>query len=886
MTAVQGCALSAGSFPAKAFDTSLGATWENVDMPAGALEGITVVELGHAVAAPYCARLFADYGADVVKVEPPAGDAARRWGPFPGDVPHPEKSGLFFFLNTNKRGVTLDLATEAGRDALRALVRHADVFIESQRPADMRAWGLDYASLAPLNPGLVMISITPFGQTGPYGDWHGHDLNAFHLTAAGSRYCGLPGQPPLEHGTFAAAFYGAAAAASWGLAATYGRARAGGGQHLDVSCAEAIAATFVGGQNIGAYAQDGVFHRRTGVGMPLGAPATILPCKDGHVWMLALEPGQWNGLAGVMGNPDWMQLEMFQDMFTRAQNADAIYPLIEEWTKEHGKFEIQERCQAAGAPITAVFTVAEAVEHPHLRARGYLVEVEHPVLGTVRDLGAPFKLPASPGGPRRPAPLLGEHNDEVLGAGDRWPAAAWTRAETASGGADAEPSATSAEGATGVAATGTAAAPGGGALPARSAAAHGAAPPPPRPGQALPLAGIRVANFGWVWAGPVIGQTLGFLGAEVYKIESRARIDLTRTLPPFGGGVRDPDRSLSNHACWAGNGSVTLNLKKPEAQELARRLVAASDVVVENFGPGVMQEIGLGYETLRALKPDLVMLSMPAAGLYGPLKDVRTYGLSLTSLTGLDSLVGYVGGPPIPVENAFSDPYNGIMGAFAVLVALAHRDRSGEGQHVDYSQHEAVMQMIGPAFMDYVMNGRVAGPLGNRHPLGAGAPHGVFRCAGEDRWISIAVTTDDEWRALVAAMESPAWAGAPELATAASRVQHVEALHARVDAWTAGFDDRELAARLQRHGVAAAPVLTVGDLLDDPHYRARRTFVEVTHPLGFKETIYGAYVKTSRSVAAVQPGPVIGRDNDYVFQELLGLADERYRALVAAQVIY
>ena len=278
---------------------------------------------------------------------------------------------------------------------------------------------------------------------------------------------------------------------------------------------------------------------------------------------------------------------------------------------------------------------------------------------------------------------------------------------------------------------------------------------------ALPLSGIRVANFGWVWAGPVVGQTLGFLGAEVYKIESRARIDLTRMLPPYGEGIRDPDRSLSNHACWAGNGSVTLNLKHPEAQALARELIARSDVVIENFGPGVMDALHLGWDELRAVKPDLVMFSMPAAGLTGPLKEIRTYGLSLTSTTGLDSLTGYRDGPPIPVENAFSDPYNGIMGAFAILSALRHRDRTGSGQHIDYSQQEAVMQMVGPAFMDYAMNGRSAGPIGNRHPCAAAAPHGVFPCAGEDRWISIAVTSDNAWqgcrrseRALITGMEA------------------------------------------------------------------------------------------------------------------------------------
>jgi crotonobetainyl-CoA:carnitine CoA-transferase CaiB-like acyl-CoA transferase len=382
---------------------------------AGALHGISVLELGELVSAPYCGKLFADYGADVLKVEPPGGDPSRTWGPYPGDAPHPEKSGLFFFLNTNKRGVTLDPSTPRGRDLARRLAAQADVVVENHKPGALAAWGLDYPTLAAANPDLVMISITPFGQTGPYSDWLGTDLNAFHLSGASSRYCGRPGEPPLEHGTFAADFYGAVTAATWGLAAVYGRGRVGGGQHVDVSCAEAIAATFVGGQNIGGCAQDGKFERRTGVGMPLGAPATILPCKDGHVWMLALEPGQWNGLARVMGNPEWMTVDIFQDMYQRAQNADAIYPLLVEWTMEHGKREIMDRCQAEGVPVTAVFTVAEAAEHPHLAARGYLTEVEHPALGRVRNLGAPFKLPASPSAAPRPAPLLGQHNAEVYG---------------------------------------------------------------------------------------------------------------------------------------------------------------------------------------------------------------------------------------------------------------------------------------------------------------------------------------------------------------------------------------------------------------------------------------------------------------------------------------
>lgn len=402
----------------------------------------------------------------------------------------------------------------------------------------------------------------------------------------------------------------------------------------------------------------------------------------------------------------------------------------------------------------------------------------------------------------------------------------------------------------------------------------------------LPLSGIRVMNFGWVWAGPVVGQTLAFLGAEVLKVESRQRIDMTRKLPPFAEGKVDPDRSLSNHACWAGNGSVSLNFKEQEARDLALDLVAHADVVIENFGPGVMERLGFGYERLREVKPDVIMFSMPAAGLYGPLKHVRTYGLSLTSLTGLDSLVGYKGGGPIPFENAYSDPLAGIFGAFAIVAALNHRRNTGQGQHVDFSQQEAVMQTVAPAYMDYVLNGRVGGPKGNEHPLGTAAPHSVFPCRGDDRWISIAVQTEEEWHGLVAAMGDPDWVRSARFSTMAGRIEHIDELHARLAGWTAQHDDRALAERLQGHGVAAAPVLNVGDLLTDPHYTARRTFIEVEHPLGFRETIYGAYVKMSRSPNDVRPGPTIGQDNDHAFREVLGLSEERYRDLIERKIIY
>jgi len=394
--------------------TSAPASFDCTDMPnsgTGALSGIRVIELGQMVSAPYCARLFADLGADVVKVEPPEGDLARRIGPFPGGEPHIEKSGLFFINNTSKRGVTCRVGTDEGRELFLELLTTADVLIENNLPRQMQAWRLDYEAIARRNPGLVMVSITPFGQTGPYSGWRGHDLNAYHLSGASWRYCGRPDQMPIQHGTYSADYFGAATGAAWGMGALFGR-DAIGGQHLDVSCAEAIAATFVGGANIAAV-HAGRNDRRTGRGNALSAPATILPCRDGHVWMMVMEPGQWRGLRTAMGNPAWAEPEMFDDTRVRAEHEDLVYPMMTDWCRERDKMELMELCQAHGCPVSAILNIAEVAEQRHLQDRGYFVDVEHVHLGKVRVMGAPFRFSDSPASLPRPAPVLGQHNDEV-----------------------------------------------------------------------------------------------------------------------------------------------------------------------------------------------------------------------------------------------------------------------------------------------------------------------------------------------------------------------------------------------------------------------------------------------------------------------------------------
>lgn len=795
-------------------------------MVTSALAGIRVVETAQLVAGPYCARLFADVGAEVVKIEPPAGDRSRALGPFPRDEPDPETSGLFFHLNSGKRSVVLDLETSADRDRLCKLIAAADVLVDDRSASELRRLGLTYAELSALNPDLVMVSITPFGLTGPYADWKGYDLNAFHLSGSSSRYLGRPGETPLEPGTFAADYMAGAAGAAWGLGAVLGRSRVGRGQQVDVSAAEVSAALFTGALNITTYRQTGIAEKRTGQGMVITAPAGVMATRDGYVWMLAVEPRHWEGLARAMGDPEWMaDPELTANMFARGAQAEMIYERVGAWLADRTSQEVMDVCQANGVPTTVIMPASAIAESVHLAERGFVETVDHPDLGTVRRLGVPFRLAADDGVPRAVAPRLGADTAAVL--------------------SDVRP--------------------------------RRSLPMSPTSHQ-LPLSGVRVANFGWVWAGPVAGQTLSMLGAEVYKIESGARVDVTRrgSLPP----------PPIPPALYAPQGSISLNMKQPEAMELAKEIIARSDVVIENYGPGTMAGWGLSYEQVREIKPDIVYLAMPAAGSYGPMKDVITYGMTLASICGLDAVTGYLGQGPQVFEQAYTDPYNGLVGAFAVMSALRYRDRTGRGQRVEYSQQEVVLQMAGQSFMEWFLNRHDYEPMENRHPTGAAAPHGVFPAADGDRWIAIACCTDQEWHALVRVMGNPEWATRPSYATAAGRLADIDVIHAFLGEWTSTRDDYGLSALLQEHGVAATPVLDVGDLFWDPHFRERGTWIEQVHPREGRGWGYGDYVKLSETALHTGVGPWIGDSNDYVFENLLRLAPERYRDLVERKVIF
>jgi crotonobetainyl-CoA:carnitine CoA-transferase CaiB-like acyl-CoA transferase len=376
---------------------------------AGILEGLKVLELGRMVAAPYCGKLLADLGADVLKLEQPgAGDPSRRQGPFPGDVPHPERSALFLYLNTNKRSMTLALETEAGRRIFRRLVADTDVLIEDCAPGELEALELDYERLAEQNPLLVVTSITPFGKTGPYRDYRAHHLNLYHAsgqTSFGYTSDRTDKRPPPVGGGYVGEYDAGLTAAVGTMAAIVGRRGSGRGEQVEVSKLEAMMC--VERVDIGRLSNDPDLPRwRGGVG-------GMMKAKDGYLMLTAIQTHQWEGVVRAMGNPEWAQADWTKDEDQRMERRDEIQPRLEEWVAGLTRAEIFHRLQAEGAPAGPVRNVAEVLSSEQSRARGYFAELDHPEAGTHIYPMLPY-LFSEADRPAAPAPLLGQHNENVL----------------------------------------------------------------------------------------------------------------------------------------------------------------------------------------------------------------------------------------------------------------------------------------------------------------------------------------------------------------------------------------------------------------------------------------------------------------------------------------
>jgi crotonobetainyl-CoA:carnitine CoA-transferase CaiB-like acyl-CoA transferase len=378
----------------------------------GALNGIRVVECGEGVSAAYAGKLLADLGADVVKVETPAGDAARRRGPYPGGAADPERSGLYLYLNTNKRGAVLDLETTDGRSALTALARHADLLVHNVPPAQTAARGLDADALLAAHPRLVVASITPYGLQGSRRDWAATDLTLWN--AGGIAYLNGGGfeaedLPPLKPFGQQAEFQGGVNAAIAALGALRARRRTGRGQHVVVSIQQALAAILE--LTFEYYPYQGLIASRLGR-KPI-QPLDFLECKDGWVFICCVEEHQWQEFVRMIGSPEWAEIELFADRLSRGANWDALKIFLQEWASEQSVLDVYHAAQQRRIPFAPVSSMGDLLASEHLKARGFFATLALPG-ASIRVPGAPYRLSATPWAIRRPAPRLGEHTAEVL----------------------------------------------------------------------------------------------------------------------------------------------------------------------------------------------------------------------------------------------------------------------------------------------------------------------------------------------------------------------------------------------------------------------------------------------------------------------------------------
>jgi crotonobetainyl-CoA:carnitine CoA-transferase CaiB-like acyl-CoA transferase len=791
-----------------------------------------------------CGQILGDLGADVILVEPPDGSATRRWAPFAGDQVGIDRSLVFWAYNRNKRSVVLDVATAEGREQLRALVKDADIVIESSAPGYLASLGLGYADLAAINPAVVLVSITPFGQTGPKASWAASDLTV--LASSGTlQITGDDDRAPCRVSVPQALLHAGAEAAVGALIAYAARARDGVGQHVDVS---AQAATAMATQSwILQHSWGDSEMLRVAGGVKFGTIRLrfVNPCKDGFVSVTFL----FGSAIGPFSRRlmEVLHEEGFVDDATRDKDwlnyttllasgeepvseLDRCIQCISNWTMAHTKAELFETALTRGLLIVSVVTTKEVIESPQLAAREYWRATESPVDGSAVTVPGPFaQFTAQPLQYRRRPPRLGEHSSEVAAAPPRPP------------------------------------------LP--TAVASG----PP----AGPLAGVRMLDFMWVMAGPAATRYFADYGATVIRIESSTRVDTARTIGPFKDGVPGGERSALFAAMNAGKLGLTLNPKTPQGHELAMKLVRWADVVTESFSPKAMRSWGLDYDSLKQVNPRIIVISSCLNGQTGPHCGLAGFGTMGAQLAGFGELGGWADRPPAGPFAAYTDYVAPKFTAAALLAALEHRRLTGEGQYIDVSQAEAALHFLGPALLDYTVNGRIAKRMGNQSR--EWAPHAVFPCAGDDRWAAVAVETDEQWRALCGVIGRADWATDSGLASAAGRLGRREELEAGIAAWTALRTQDEVEVLLQAARVPCHRSSRSSDALSDPQLAHRKHFVTVEHPELGPVQVEGSRLRFSRTPAEVlRAGPTIGQDNDFVLREILGLNDEEIVQLVTA----
>lgn len=804
----------------------------------------------------WCGKVLADLGADVIKVEPPSGSPTRERGPFVGGRPGQDRSLFWAAYCVNKRGVTLDLDSQSGRDRFKGLVRGADILIESFMPGEMEAKGLGYADLEAVNPGLVYTSITPFGQTGPYAQFEAPDLVAWSM--GGMQYlCGDADRPPVRVSAPQAELHAGAHAATGTLAAFWHRQKSGEGQHVDVSMQTAVIWTVMNatpypplhGTNM---ERDGAFRFRGE--LPV---RHVYPCLDGHVSLVAA-PRTLSGLAVWMAEegsaPDWL-LGINWDEWEfagpaggevgSAEEFEAVQAEFERFVATKTKFELFLKAMELGMLLAPCHTVKDIAHSEQLEARDFWSELEYPSLDQkLTHLGPFIKMSSSPIQVRLPAPRLGQHNDEVFG-------------ETAN--------------------------PAGGRERGRTGATR-----------TMPFDGIKVLDFTWVGVGPITTKHLADFGADVIRVESVTRPDVLRRGAPFKDGEPGINRSQFSANYNSSKRGLGLNLALPEGRKLVKELIREwkPDIIAESFTPRVMAGWGLAYDDIQSILPDVIYLSTCQQGQTGPHSSFAGFGQLAGAMAGFYHITGWPDREPAGPYGAYSDFVNPPNAAAALIGALEFRRRTGRGQHLDLSQYECATHFLAPAIMDYLHNGRVLNRRGNQDDLSA--PHNVYRCADRERrytgqgeqWIAITVIEDAQWRALCNSMGREELAIDPRYSTVDARRERSDQIDEVISRWTRDKSARELMVQLQDTGVPAGVVQSQADLWEDPQISHRGFFQWLEHAECGPMPYDGLTYHLSKTPGALRmPQALIGQHNVEILEDILGLDKAEVNGLLESGVL-
>ena len=801
------------------------------------------------------AMILGDLGADVIRVEPPLGSAARQQGPFYSDDSTTEDplSLQFLAFNRNKRSIALELSTHAGRADFFSLVASADFVIESAPGGLLEEAGIGFDDLCNVQSQIVHVQITPYGADGPHANWAASDLTVAAMGGPVSLQ-GVPEREPVRVSVPQTWRHTGAEAAVAAMVAHRRMLTSGVAQFVDVSAQSAMTWTMLNA--MGAAAIQGHDFERQGSLLQLGPISypLVFECADGHVviipngelfsvlldWMIddgvalpAWKDEDWNSyeLRVIGGGQVLLPVDQLLDVYRR-------------FTALHTKRELFERGLKIGATIAPVNTVADLLDFPHLKAREFWI---NSILPDGKAISMPGAFARSNHGKlevKRWAPTVDQHGDEIRKESRvrvATPALDNNHDNDHDNELDKEP------------------------------------------GGKLPFEDIKIADFSWIGVGPISAKYFADHGATVVRVESTTAPDKLRLVAPFRGEM-GIDRSQFFADMNSSKLGLTLNLKKPEAVEVAKRLIGWSDIVFESFTPGILEGFGLGYEEARVLNPEIIMLSTCLMGQTGPAASMAGYGYHAGAVAGFYELTGWPDLPPAGPWMAYTDTIAPRFVASAVMAALDHTRRTGEGQHIDASQLEMSLQFLGPELMDYQLNGHLASRCGNVSR--DAAPHGVYKCAGDDQWCAIAVDSDTQWFALCRALGNPVWSQDPVLKTVRGRLAKQADLNHHISAWTAGQAPAAVAEQLLKEHVPAGPVQRSSDLLRDPQLIHRNFYRYHDHPeIGnapyaghqFRIRDYDAGPRTA--------APMIGQHSFEVMSELLGLDDVEIGELYAAGAI-